>query len=742
MSAESLRTRAWRPAIETDLRGTRVPRRLVLLEPLTCLALAVHGLAVQLVDTGGWVPTIAGAATVLVVLGVAGLCGWRGPWTVIARAGAVLVLGFLLMALGEEGAGYFLLWYFVIVAVYPLVLPRQVSRLVAVVVPAAYLMLLPLGAADGPAPVALVRAISLGLIAVFVHTAATAYRSAAADRDSALALLDTYVDATPVGLGFWDLDLKYRRLNAAMAGLAGLPVEQLLGRPVVDVSAMTPTLGLNLHRVLLSGQPVHDVELSIGHQVWTSSYFPVRLGDTLLGVGAVVVDITDQRLAARALAHSATHDALTGLPNRVLLSDRLEVALARTARSGGAVAVMFCDVDRFKVINDSLGHGAGDDVLRVAAGRLAAAVRPGDTVARLGGDEFAVLCAEVTDVHEAKALGELARTALREPMQVGDRLVTSTVSIGVTVCMPGERDVAGVLRDADVALYQAKDAGRDQVAVFDTGLRGSASERFEFHGALRQAVGGGEITVAYQPVLALGVLRLGDGPAPEAVVGVEALARWHRPGHGDISPAMFIPMAEDLGLIHSLGEQVLRTACTTVRRWREETGRPLTVAVNLSARELAEAGFVDGVAAALQETGLPAAALQLEITESVLMLDVEHSLRQLGALRELGVRVAIDDFGTGYSSLAYLRDLPVDILKIDQSFTSRLPGDEEMLALIVQLARAIGATTVVEGVETREQLDIVTRVGCDHVQGFYLSRPLPPNAAARYLRTMGVLPVL
>lgn len=733
MSSESFREGNWRAADDVDPRSTSVPLRLAILEPLTCLALAVHALAVQVVAADGWVSAINGAAAILVVLGAAGLLGWHGPLSVTVRAGAILVLGYLLMARNDDVSGYFLLWYFVLVAVYPLVLPRETSRLVAVLVPVAYLALLPLAAADGPAPVALVRALSLALIAVFVHIAAMSYRAAVADRDSALALLDTYADATPVGLGLWDLGLRYRGLNAALAELTSLPVADHLGRTVPDVAPAFPALALNLHRVLQSGQPVQEVELMTAERTWTSSYFPVRFGGTIVGVGAVVIDVTARREAARALAHSATHDALTGLPNRVLFSDRLEVALRQAAWGGGVVAVLFCDVDRFKVINDSLGHAAGDDLLRATAERLVWAVRTGDTVARLGGDEFAVLCAQVADLDEAKGVGDRICAALREPMAVGDRLITSTMSVGVTVCTPGEQGVADVLRDADVAVYQAKDAGRDRVAVFDTRLRTSVSERFEFHSALRRAIETGEITVAYQPVLALGGPVLDDDPLRADVVGVEALARWNRPGHGDVPPSVFIPMAEDLGVIHSLGAQVLRTACSAVQRWRDETGRPLTVAVNLSARQLAEASCVDDVAAVLRHVGLPATALQLEITESVLMVDLEHSVRQLSALRELGVRVVVDDFGTGYSSLAYLRDLPVDILKIDQSFTRRLPGDEELLAFIVQLARAIGATTVVEGVETRDQLDIVSRVGCDQAQGFYLSRPLSPDAAADYL---------
>jgi len=396
--------------------------------------------------------------------------------------------------------------------------------------------------------------------------------------------------------------------------------------------------------------------------------------------------------------------------------------------------VLFCDVDRFKVVNDSLGHAAGDELLRLVAERLSRVIEPGDTVARLGGDEFAVLCSDVADIDAATAAGERICAVLREPMRIADRLVISTMSVGVTVCGPGEQDVVGLLRDADVAMYQAKDAGRDQVAAFDTAVRSRAGDRLEFQGALRHAVERGEISVAYQPVVAL---RDGAGPILRPgladVVGVEALARWHREGSGNVPPGVFIATAEDLGLIGALGEQVLRTACATILDWRRHTGRPLTVAVNLSARQLAAPDCVERVAAVLAETGLPAEALQLEITESILMVDVEQSLSRLTDLRALGVRIAVDDFGTGYSSLAYLRDLPVDVLKIDRSFTARLPADEAMFGFIVDLARAVGATTVVEGVETAAQLDLVTRAGCDLAQGYHLSRPLTSAAAASYL---------
>lgn len=716
-----------RSAVATP-RPDLVSSRLRLLEPVACLAIAGHGIAVQMVASERSMPAMVTAVVVLVALGVAGLLGWRSPVAATVRLVAILGLASWLMAGGTEGGGYVLMWHFVVAAIYPLVLPRRLSPWVAVVVPLGYLALVPIDAADGPLPVAILRAVALAVIAVFATTAASAFRSVVWDRDSALATLQTFVDATPVGLGYWDLGLRARWVNGVLARLSDRPADEHAGKHVAEESGLPGAIAMNLHRTVVSGRAVHDVELAVNERLWTSSYFPVRDGRRLLGVGSVVIDVTEQREAQRALAHSATHDSLTGLPNRLLFGDRLGVALAQAARAGGLVAVVFCDVDRFKLVNDSLGHAAGDLLLRVAAERLSGVVRAGDTVARLGGDEFALLCTAVTEPEEARAVAERVCQVMREPIAVGERLITATLSVGVAVCEPGERDVAGLLRDADVAMYQAKDAGRDQVAVFDARLRRTAGERLGFHTALRQAVDAGEITVAYQPVL-----RLNGGPSGDTVVGLEALARWRRPGFGDVPPAAFIATAEDLGIIHALGEHVLRTALGALVGWREQTGSEVVAAVNMSALQLADARCVELVERVLAEHALPPSALELEITESVLMLDVEQSLRRLAELRALGVSVAVDDFGTGYSSLAYLRDLPVDILKIDRSFTRHLPADRPMVEFIVDLAHAIGATTVAEGVETAEQLAAVRGIGCDQAQGFFLSRPLLPPDVAPFL---------
>ncbi len=695
------------PAARDDI----VPRVVRLLEPWTVLALAAHAVAVEMVSA--WTPAAAVAVVVLAVLGGTGLAGWQSRWAVVFRFAVVVGLAFALMALQGEGSGYFLLWMFVVAAVYPLVLPGLAGAAVAVVVPAVYLALVPLGAADGPLPVALLRALSLVLIAVVVHAASEALRDSAAARADAVAVLDTFGDVAPIGMALVDTELRFRLSNPIFTRMCGWQDGELPGRSVHEIGPLVPGLVHHLERVR-DGHPAPPLEVMCAGRWWTLQLFAVPGSDGLIGMGVAAIDITEQREAARALAHSATHDALTGLPNRALLADRLEVEVARAARRREPIAVLFCDLDRFKEVNDSLGHAAGDELLRATADRLRHAVRNGDTVARLGGDEFAVLCADLADTAAAVAVAERVRELVRPPVRVGEREVSVTMSIGVTAGVPDGTGAAQLLADADVAMYEAKDAGRDRVAVFDPRQRAGARQRFELHAALRDAVDRELIEVAYQPVVALDSRR---------VVGVEALARWTWAG-GPVSPSTFIPMAEDLGLIDELTRQVVAQAVGAVRRWRAELWPELVLSVNLSPIQLAEPGAVATLGGILAEHGLPATAVQVEVTESAVMADVAAAGARLEELRELGVRIALDDFGTGYSSLALLRDLPVDVLKIDQSFTARLPRDVAMVGFMVDLARAMGATVVVEGVETPEQLDALRPLGCDAVQGFGLWRPL------------------
>ena len=717
-----------------------VPMTLQKAEPYTVIALAVHGLAVDLVSRGASLDYLLLAAGLLVSLGLAGILGWRSRVAVAVRCAVSLVLAFLLMLGGGPDGGYILLWFFVIVAVYPLVLPAIEGWVLVGLVPAFYLALVPFGAGDGPVAVAVVRAGSLALIAAFVHTAATAYRGAVAQRDGAFALLDTYSAGSPVGMALWDRDLRVRRMNEALALLLGVRAEDQLGRRAQEIPGLPTEVADHLRSVLASGRARRDVELEGGGRTLVASWYPVHSGREIVAVGSVLVDVSAEREAARALLHSATHDPLTGLPNRSLFAERIGEALGRAGRSGQSVAVLFCDVDRFKVVNDSLGHDAGDELLRATASRLVAVVRPDDTVARLGGDEFAVLAPGLS-LQRARLLGERICVASRRPLLVGDQWITSTMSVGVTVAGGSESDPLGVLRDADAAMYRAKEAGRDRIAVFDVGLRPAPTERLEFRASLRRAVDADQIRVAYQPVFRLEEFRALDAAGgrhrrralaalaadPDQIVGFEALARWRGPD-GEISPSVFIPTAEDAGIIGALGGQVFRQACVALAGWRTLLGRPLTVAVNISARQLADPGSAARLGEVLAEVGLPPEAVELEITESVLMADVEGSMGRLRELRELGVSLAVDDFGTGYSSLAYLHEFPVDTLKIDRSFVSRLPQDDAMVRFVVDLARAIDAQTVVEGVETVEQLVAVARAGCDVAQGYLLGRPVAADA--------------
>ncbi|MFN8076919.1 MAG: EAL domain-containing protein [Kineosporiaceae bacterium] len=717
-----------RPAASTP------PPSLRILEPLAGVFLALHAVAVGAFRPGAGTTMRAVIAAAVVVVGGSGCLGLlpRSPrWTSYVRAAAAFGFGLALQAVDDPVSGFFLLWFFVIASLYPLVLPRAAARVVVAAVPLGYFALIPLAPADdGPPQVRLLRCCVLGFIGLFALRAAHAYAEAVTARDESLALLETYLDGVPVGLAFWDTSLRFRRLNAALAEMNGLPVAAHLGRRVGEVVPELRFTEAVLEQVLRTGRPVRDLEFSgstparpgvLRH--WKASFHRVQAGEQVTGVGVVVEEVTQARADAERMAWSASHDELTRLANRALFVQRLAEQL-RATPDGGHAAVLFCDVDRFKLVNDSLGHTAGDDLLRVVAARIVAAVRPQDTVARFGGDEFAVLCTGLREAGEAQAIAERVRAVVRAPIELDTRTVTMSVSVGVCLAEPGGSDASDLLRDADVAMYQAKDAGRDRTEVFDARLRRRAQARLDVEHALRGALDRDEVRLAYQPVLDL---RPGH-----ADLSVEALARWCRDGQ-DVPPSVFIPLAEDLGLIHDLGRRVLRRACADVADWRCASGLDLRVAVNLSARQLGQADLADQVGEALAGSGLSPSALTLEITESVLVDDVDLSAARLADLRALGARISIDDFGTGYSSLAYLRDLPVDVLKIDRSFVNRLPDDESMVAVIVELAHTLGAITVAEGVETLDQLDVLHRIGCDQVQGYLLSRPLPPDAVPAFL---------
>jgi diguanylate cyclase (GGDEF)-like protein len=409
-------------------------------------------------------------------------------------------------------------------------------------------------------------------------------------------------------------------------------------------------------------------------------------------------------------------DPLTGLANRGGFMQQLEDALVQRRRGLGVFCV---DLDRFKLVNDSLGHAAGDRLLVEVARRLQRAVRANDTVARLGGDEFAVLCEACPDAATAHAIAERLNAALSEPVRLDGTPVVASGSIGVLVIGDLAGGATDVMRDADAAMHAAKQRGKARHELFEVGMRGPARERLELEADLRRAIGGAELVPFFQPVVDV---------ETGAIVGVEALVRWRHPERGLIGPNDFLPIAEETGQIVPLGRQVLRAACVQAQRWRDELGVELTLAVNLSVAELDQPDLIEAVEAALAAAGAEPGGLCVEITEHALMTGASHCLENLAALDALGVELALDDFGTGYSSLAYLRRLPIDILKIDRAFMTGValePADAAIIEAIIGLARALGLRTVAEGIETDGQWAELKRLGCDSAQGYLFSRPLP-----------------
>ncbi len=440
---------------------------------------------------------------------------------------------------------------------------------------------------------------------------------------------------------------------------------------------------------------------------------------TVRGIVLNTRDIGERKVLEEQLTHQAFHDPLTGLANRALFLDRVAHALSLMSRHRQTLAVLFVDLDGFKNINDSLGHAAGDALLAMIAKRLLTCVRSADTVARLGGDEFAFLIEDATDENSAAAVAERVAEAVRLPAELEGKEVVITASIGIATADP-ECSATDLLRDADMAMYVAKGRGKARYERFEPGMQARALERLELQGDLRRAAEHHrEFRILYQPIV---LLRTG------ALIGVEALLRWEHPRRGMLSPADFIPMAEETGVIMSIGSWVLREACREARRWREGAlhGRPISLTVNVSGRQLQHDRMVDDVREALRESGMDPRDLVLEITESVLMQEDDVMVERLAALKELGVRLAIDDFGTGYSSLGYLQRFPIDILKIDKAFIDEVGHDgiePALVRAIIALGGSLQLETIAEGVELQQQSRGLQELGCEMGQGFYFGKP-------------------
>ena len=446
----------------------------------------------------------------------------------------------------------------------------------------------------------------------------------------------------------------------------------------------------------------------------------------------VLADAIERHAADQALRHRVLHDSLTGLPNRLSFVDSLNDALERATASGSPVGILFLDLDHFKLINDSLGHHAGDALLRAVAPRLRAHLRPGDIVARFGGDEFGILIDRLADEEEALAIADRVAAAFAQPFSIDGVEHFVSASVGIAVARPsGQRSANAelLIRDADAAMYRAKEGGRARCVLFDAEMRAGAMRRLEVERELRHALDRDELALHYQPVVAL---RTGE------ITGLEALVRWQHPERGLLDPGDFVSIAEDSGLIEPIGRWVQERACRQVLEWHEQRpdARPLDVAVNLSARQVAHRDLPATVAEILARTGLDPIHLRLEITESVLVEESATAIASLEALNELGVRLVLDDFGTGYSSLAYLNRFPFHALKIDRSFVDALGIEQERTAIveaIIGMARALSLDVIAEGVENEVQLAELRRLGCDYAQGHLFHAAMPASDVSRLL---------
>ncbi|GAB3319680.1 hypothetical protein GCM10027451_39600 [Geodermatophilus aquaeductus] len=550
-------------------------------------------------------------------------------------------------------------------------------------------------------------------------------RVSRATADAAERRFATLTERSPIPTLLSEQGMRLAHVNDAFCRLAGRPAGDLLGtgwtRTVHadDLGAVVEVVAAALQgedgevraRLVRADGAERATVLRFGH------VFTPGVGSGFLGT---IEDVTDRLAFEARLAHQASHDPLTGLPNRTLLDQHLTTRFS----AGGRLACLFLDLDDFKVVNDSLGHEAGDELLVEVAGRLRATVRPGDLVTRFGGDEFVVVCEDV-DEADAAALAERIVAALAVPVHLAGVRFRPHASVGVTVQAPEHADAADLVRDCDIAMYQAKAGGKGRVRVLDRSGRAEARDKLRLVADLRDAIERRAITLHYQPIV-----LAADG----SLEAVEALARWTHPERGPISPEVFVGLAEESGLVGPLGLLVLDEACRQVVAWDRQLGAaaPPRVNVNVSALQL-DGGLQAEVVSALRRHGLAPARLSIEITESALMTDPAAARGVLQELRDLGVAVAIDDFGTGYSSLAYLRHLPVDCLKVDRSFVAELAeGHPQIATAVIALARSLGLSTVAEGVATPAQAAALTGLGATYLQGFSLAVPMDGAATAAW----------
>jgi len=534
---------------------------------------------------------------------------------------------------------------------------------------------------------------------------------------------------------YWELDASLRYTAFGGRGTSAKVEQWLRGRLAWDMpGAESDVAWADMRARLERREPFRDFEYAYTDQQGNRRHICAS-GEPLhddegrfVGYRGVSRDVTPRKQAEERIQYLATHDGLTGLPNRVMFGELLSHVLASARRNQRKFAVLFIDLDRFKFINDSLGHEAGDALLREVARRLKESLRASDIVARLGGDEFVML---LQDQHNSEQAGGIARkllSAVIKPFELNGQECRVTASIGISVYPDDAADEASLMTHADLAMYHAKEEGKNNFQFYDGRLETLSLERLALETRLRRAIERNELSLHYQAKLDL---------ASNRIAGVEALLRWNSDELGAVSPAKFIPVAEETGLILAIGKWVLRNACAQGVQWQRAGLPPVSVSVNLSPRQLNDPELVEAVRTVLDETGLRPDLLELEVTESSVMHNVERALEVLGALKGMGVRLAIDDFGTGYSSLAQLKRFPIDTLKVDRSFIRELPSDTEDKAIaeaIIAMGKTLNLTVVAEGVETREQQEFLRERACDQMQGFYFSRPVPAADFAELLR--------
>ena len=561
----------------------------------------------------------------------------------------------------------------------------------------------------------------------------TLVRRAERERRIALEVLRSMSEAVAV----IDLEFSFISVNPAFSRITGYSEDEVLGQDskLLDSSQHSADFYRRVRDILertghWAGemwQRRKDAEEFLG---W------IEMSEVRDGQGmrshfvAVVNDITDKKRAEQELRYLANYDTLTGLPNRALLSERLGRAIVRARRQETRVAVLFLDLDRFKDINDSLGHAAGDRLLKAAATRLQATVGASDTVARLGGDEFTVVLEDVESLAAVERMAREIITAFSMPLELDDRHdVNITPSLGISLYPDHALVPTDLLKFADTAMYQAKSEGRNTFQIYNETMDAESRRRAQVLSALRKALDRGELRLVFQPRMALS-----DG----RITGVEALLRWHCPELGDIPPTTFIPLAEESGLILQIGVWVLQEACQTLRRWRNHGLTEVSMAVNVSVLQLLRGNLPEQLQEILEQTGVPANRIELEVTETMVMQNAEQTTAVLNELRSLGVTLAIDDFGTGYSSLVYLKRLPIDTLKIDKEFIGDLirdPDDEAITATVITMGHSLGLNVIAEGVETEDQLNYLRDQGCDEIQGFWLSPPIDPHRCLAFIRS-------